>query len=78
MFGFLNQNNDIIALKKKINELESTITLMKSEILSVTVDQKIIRDKVLRKIQFKKPQEEEQEEENNTPNAMTNNPMFLP
>jgi len=47
-------------LQQRLNELESRILKIESDILSVTIDQKMIRDKVLRKIQFKKEEETEQ------------------
>ena len=45
--------------ESRLNSIESRILKVESEILAVTIDQKIIRDKVLRKIQFKREEEEE-------------------
>jgi len=42
------------SLIKRVVELENRVLSLESQILSVQMDQKVIRDKVLRKIQFKK------------------------
>ncbi len=46
--------------EKRLSKLESEVKSHSSDIFSLFMDQKMLRDKVLRKIQFKR--EEEQEE----------------
>ncbi len=49
-------------LKKDLQVLKSRLIKMDSEILDLATSQDIIRNKVLRKIQNKKPTEEENED----------------
>ncbi len=58
---FKRKEIDIETFNKRLISVENAIIKLNSEILGVTVDQKLIRDKVLRKIQFKKEPEEEEE-----------------
>lgn len=44
----------IVSIERRLGEIES-------QILAITIDQKMVRDKVLRKIQFKHTEEEEQQ-----------------
>lgn len=62
MFWNKPQNVDK-TLQKRIEELENRTTKLESDFLAVLLDQKVLRDKVLRKIQFKREPETEQEEE---------------
>lgn len=66
MFSLV-RTKDLEQLKtyeKRLIDVENAINRLNSELLSVTTDQKIIRDKVLRKIQFKKGSESEEESQN--------------
>jgi len=49
---------------KEYTKLMARITKLEAELLEVITAQGIIRDKVLRKIQFKRKDNEEEEEEN--------------
>lgn len=63
----LVRSKDLEILKtyeKRLIDVENAINRLNSEVLSVTTDQKIIRDKVLRKIQFKKEVSNEEETQN--------------
>jgi hypothetical protein len=59
---FWNNKNVEKTSDERISKLESRILKVESDLLAVILDQKIIRDKVLRKIQFKHTEEEQPEE----------------
>jgi hypothetical protein len=50
--------------------IETRFTKLEAEVLALAVAQDVIRNKVLRKIQFKKKEEEEEEEEEDTNSAI--------
>jgi len=52
--------DDITILEDSIKKMQTRLTRLEAEILDVATAQDIIRNKVLRKIQFKKPSEEEE------------------
>lgn len=49
---------------ERLRKIETRINLLSAEILDIATAQTIIRDKVLRKIQFKKAPEEEEDTKN--------------
>lgn len=58
---------------KRVTDLEIRLRKAESEILGLATDNEIIRNKVLRKIQFKKTEETSEESI-----PQTNNPLFIP
>jgi hypothetical protein len=57
------EKTDLKTYEERIKTLELKVFKLESEVLSTILDQKIMRDKVLRKIQFKRPEEEEEKTE---------------
>ncbi len=57
---FKRQENVSANLIKRVSEHEAELAQLRSHLLGVEMDIKSLRDKVLRKIQNKKPEEEEE------------------
>jgi len=57
--------NVIKTYEQRLINAENSINRLNSEVLSVATDNKTLRDKVLRKIQFKKPQQDDESDDNN-------------
>lgn len=49
--------------EKRLLAVESKVLQLDTQVLALVLDQKVLRDKVLRKIQFKKPTEDEEEKD---------------
>lgn len=62
MLWFTKKNEDL-SLNQRIKKLESRLQVVEAEILDVATAQNIIRNKVLKKIQFKNPKNDEEEEQ---------------
>ena len=61
---FWNKHSEVVmgeTYEKRLNNLETELKLVIREQTALTLDMKMLRDKVLRKIQFKKSDEEEEE-----------------
>lgn len=58
-FGKGNES-DVTTLRKRILDLEDMLTSIQNKVKSLELDQDDLRNKVLRKIQFKKEKEEEE------------------
>lgn len=69
-FSFFTKENEPQTSKKRLLELEERVSKLESDILSVTLDQKTLRDKVLRKIQNKISKTEEEEKPKDLYNGM--------
>lgn len=63
MFKILQQEQRIKTLEKRVSDLEIKLNEANSIIFNIAADHKILRDKVLRKIQFKKQEEGGKEEQ---------------
>ena len=64
MFWKKRSENVDLTLKEEIDKLKTRLTKVEAEILDVATAQDVIRNKVLRKIQSKKPAEDEEETQN--------------
>jgi len=62
MLWFKPKNVELTS-NERIKKLEHRLTLIESEILDIATAQNIIRNKVLKKIQFKNPKIDEEEED---------------
>lgn len=63
MLWFKKREKNVEASEKEeINKLKAKIIRLEAEILDIATAQDIIRNKVLRKIQFKKQEEEEEKQ----------------
>ena len=60
---FHTKQNDDLTLTKRIAKVESRLTSIEAEILDLATAINIIRNKVLKKIQFKNPEKEEESED---------------
>ncbi len=58
-FSFFTKENVSDTLKKRISELEQRVNKLDNDYLAIIMEQKMLRDKVLRKIQFKTEPTEE-------------------
>ncbi len=58
---FFSKKNVEETSNERLSKLEKRLTRLEAEILDVATAQDIIRNKVLRKIQFKKEEEEPQD-----------------
>lgn len=58
-----SEENVDLTLKDELKSLKARITRIESEVLDIMTAQEIIRNKVLRKIQAKKPEAEEEDTE---------------
>lgn len=54
------EENDVSAIESRLIKAESRIAKLESDLMGVVVSVDTIRNKVLRKIQFKKEEEEEE------------------
>jgi hypothetical protein len=55
-----NKKNVEITSNERLKKLEHRLTLIEAEILDIATAQNIIRNKVLKKIQFKNPKEDDE------------------
>jgi len=60
MLWFIKKNVELTSTER-LKKLEHRLSLLEAEVLDIATAQNIIRNKVLKKIQFKNPKEEEEQ-----------------
>ncbi len=61
MLWFKTEKNVEMTSNERLKKLEHRLTLLEAEILDIATAQNIIRNKVLKKIQFKNPKDDDKD-----------------